>query len=211
MVSVDIIIENSDTILAVAPLDASILKYSDKILFDDDDKKKLQDYSCEKRQVEWLTVRYIANRITGKNLKICYKDEKKPYITNSDYNISISHSKSFAAVLLHRKKQVGIDVEYISDRIHKIEDRFLSSEEINNKYRTSDEVYYLFLLWSAKEAIYKIMNIDSLSFKDHIRIFPFEVHDSGQFGAQVKYQHLDVHFEMRYMKYKNNCLVWSIH
>lgn len=75
-------------------------------------------------------------------------------------HISISHTRDFVVMLLSDDSQVGIDIEYRSDRVERIARRFIHPDE---KAETIDEKL---LLWSAKEAVYKLFSEDHLAFFD---------------------------------------------
>lgn len=74
--------------------------------------------------------------------------------------ISISHTRGYAAILLSEEFDVGIDIEYRSDRVERIASRFIRPDE---KTETTEEKL---LLWSAKEAVYKLFSEDRLQFFD---------------------------------------------
>ena len=74
--------------------------------------------------------------------------------------ISISHTRGYAALILSDDSEVGVDIEYRSDRVERIASRFIRPDE---KAETTDEKL---LLWSAKEAVYKLFSEDKLMFFD---------------------------------------------
>ena len=47
----------------------------------------------------------------------------------SDENISVSHSGKFAAVITSKRNKVGIDIEQVHPRLHKVAEKFMSPEE----------------------------------------------------------------------------------
>lgn len=75
-------------------------------------------------------------------------------------HLSISHTRGYVAILLSDDCQVGVDIEYRSDRVERIAQRFIHPDE---KADTTDEKL---LLWSAKEAVYKLYSEDRLAFFD---------------------------------------------
>ncbi len=46
------------------------------------------------------------------------------------YHISISHTLGYVAVILSRDYEVGVDIEYVSDRVNRISSRFLRDDEV---------------------------------------------------------------------------------
>lgn len=123
---------------------------------------------------------------------IYHNADGKPFIP--DYNISISHTRGYAAVMLSKTHSVGIDIEYISDRVGRIATRFLHPDEIQhfnvsdtvneetkergnedisgkNTLRTSSHwggagIGILLKAWCAKEAVYKFYSEDHLTYFD---------------------------------------------
>lgn len=76
------------------------------------------------------------------------------------WNISVSHTRGFAVVLLSDECRVGVDIEYRSDRVERIAKRFIRPDE------PADNIDEMLLLWSAKEAVYKLFSEDKLAFFD---------------------------------------------
>ncbi len=57
-------------------------------------------------------------------------DHGKPYLVNFDYEISLSHSYDYAAVMISKDKKVGVDIELMKEKIDLIKHKFLSVEEL---------------------------------------------------------------------------------
>ena len=132
----------------------------------------LKQISSESRKKEWLTVRILLKEMLGEEKKILYTPTGKPYLSDNSYQISISHTKGFVAVALHPKMKIGIDIEHISPRIHKIRSRFMSKKEESNLDKTHKEAHLL-LHWSAKESMFKILEKEDVDFKTCLHVNPF--------------------------------------
>ena len=96
---------------------------------------------------------------------IGHEPDGKPFVVVRDkpqsrWNISISHTRGYAVVLLSDDSCVGVDIEYRSDRVLRIAKRFIRPDE------TAATVNEMLLLWSAKEAVYKLFSEDKLAFFD---------------------------------------------
>lgn len=110
----------------------------------------------ERKSVEWL-----LHAMTGSSqLSIVHEPSGKPFLEASPYTISISHTRGFAVLLLSEGERVGVDIEYRSDRVERIAHRFIRPDE-----EASDTDQKL-LIWSAKEAVYKLYSEDNLLFHD---------------------------------------------
>ena len=94
----------------------------------------------------------------GYDVVLNHNEDGKPLIEG--YNISISHTKGFVVILLSKGLEVGIDIEYHSDRIQKIARRFLRPDEI---YTTPSD---LLIAWCAKEAAYKLFSEEHLTYRE---------------------------------------------
>ena len=116
---------------------------------------------------QFLAVRKILH-LENPCYKIRYDESGKPFI-NSDFNISISHSKFMAAIVFSENNKAGIDIEHKENKIINIQNKFLNdSEKLENGYQSN--VDYLTMIWTAKESIYKALGIKGVSFSDNIII-----------------------------------------
>ena len=86
-------------------------------------------------------------------------------ISNPQY-LSISHSKTHAALLLSSHKDIGVDIEQVSPRILRLADRLAQPSELPPDFAAlppGQQAQHLTVLWTVKEAVYK-----SLDRQDHI-------------------------------------------
>jgi len=174
----------------------------------DEEKKRLENFSNYNRKLEFLSVRTLMNEMAGKPSRIVYNNERKPFLENNSFKISISHSHQLTSVLMSHIKLVGIDLEYMSHRIQKISDRFVHEDE----YITQDEElvkYHLYIHWCAKEALYKLCDKKGIHFKKDIQIKPFEPADSGMLKGIVHRDQGTEDYELHYFRNGNYIIVWS--
>ena len=144
----------------------------------------LEKISSESRKKEWLSVRVLLKEMLREEKEILYTATGKPYLSDNSFQISISHTKGFVAVALHPQQSVGIDIEYISPRIHKIRSRFINDEEEANLDKENEEIHLL-LHWSAKESLFKILGKQDVDFKTCLHVSPFKPirNELSQFSA----------------------------
>lgn len=139
------------------------------------------NYKSPSRQLEYLAVRVLIRELMGRECRVLHHECGKPYIDGLSCKISISHTKGFVAVIIHSDKEVGIDIEYNSDRVKKVVDRFVSSEEMSLIDRTVSvmtdsaireklRINMYLLFWSAKETIFKMINSSEVDFLEHLCI-----------------------------------------
>ncbi|EAZ80086.1 4'-phosphopantetheinyl transferase family protein [Algoriphagus machipongonensis] len=128
----------------------------------------------EKRK-EWATAR-LAIKDALEVLHIPYpgffKDEhgKSQSMTGNGY-VSLSHTEGFAGAIFHRELPVGIDMDFIREKILRIGFRFLDPSELD--FLEKDPLHYT-LAWSAKESIFKCQGRRGVSFRENILLEPFE-------------------------------------
>ena len=127
----------------------------------------------ENRKREWLSVRVLLKELLGEEKEILYNSSGKPYLSDNSFNISISHTKGYAALIINKENEVAIDIEKISPRVQNIRQRFVNEEE-EKALSQSNEVIHLLLYWSAKESLFKLLGIENVDFKQHLHIMPFE-------------------------------------
>jgi 4'-phosphopantetheinyl transferase len=144
---------------------------------------ELKKFSSEKRKREFIAVRLAMKSLLGKEINICYDADGKPYLADQSYQISISHSGNWIAVMEHPTRTVGIDIECPSKKIATLYTRFLSKTE-QEELSNGKDFNQLQLAWSAKEALYKIIGKQAVDFIKQLRIFPFEVKTEGEITAE---------------------------
>ena len=165
-------------------------------------------FSTDKRKKEFLSIRLAFKKLLGKDVIIRYDEQGKPYLEDHSYNISISHSGNWIAIIAHPTRFVGIDIECPSPKIKKLYTRFLSEAE-QEDFSYGKDLRHLQLTWSAKEALYKIIGIQAVDFAKQLRIFPFEVKGEGEFKALHLPTNTD--YNLSYLLTDNYALVYCIH
>lgn len=161
----------------------------------------------ERRALEWLTTRLMVLILLGEEKITKRRKTGQPYITDGSYHISISHTKDYAAILLHKTHLVGIDIEARSERVLKIAEKFISENEFID---LSQQVEHQLLHWSAKESLFKVMNLKGIDFKEHLHIEHFTPSASGMFGAYETKTDAKNHFTIHYEIHPDYVLTWLI-
>lgn len=150
-------------------------------------KQEAEHFLSVHRRLEWCAVRVLLYSMLGEEKEILYRSSGKPYLVDASRSLSISHTKGYVAVILGRPDwEVGIDIEQFGERVRKVSDRFMRPDERVVSYKGT-ETWSLLLHWSAKETLFKCLNSDGVDFRDHLRIFPFDISSEGMFEA-VEYR-----------------------
>lgn len=166
----------------------------------------LSNIKSKKRKLEWLSTRVVLQILTNDNKTVKHTSQGQPYLSDNSYQISISHSKDYAVVLLHKHKKVGVDIENYSDRVLRIENRFIADDEyIDPNNRT----LHLILHWCAKETLYKLMDSTKIIFKEHLHIKPFQIQDKGIIKAYESLSSNHTDFDIYYEVNKDFVITWG--
>ena len=91
----------------------------------------------------------------------------KPFMKDNSLHFSITHSFPYIGVAIDFNKEIGIDVQTIQERIHRIQHKFLSDQE---QLFTANETAKITLAWAAKEAAFKRYGLGSVDFIQNMPI-----------------------------------------
>ena len=169
-------------------------------------------FSSSTRRVEWLAVRRLLYELSNNKLNISYLPSGKPQLNDKTYRISISHTRGYAAIFLHHgEEEIGLDIEQISNKVERVRHRFLSEKELmfaeeNLKERQTK----LLLMWSAKETLYKIMDIEGVDFSEHLHIHAFRLSEQGRFQAESSYVGKEMNYSVYYLLHPDFVMTYAI-
>lgn len=163
----------------------------------------------EKRKHEWLSVRVLLKYLCGEEKEIAYFPSGKPYLKDESGHISISHTRGYVAVALHPSCEVGVDIEQYGVRVKKVASRFMRPDEVL-ALAGEDEIYSLLLHWSAKETLFKLLDEEQVDFVRHLRVFPFNLQEKGEFEACEYRTERHGCYRIQYLTHPDFVLTWSI-
>lgn len=168
--------------------DAETLKWS--LQWGQEDIKCFQALKSPQRCLHWLAGRVLLRKLMGtdKYIDLHIDDYGKPFLVNSDYKISISHSGNMVAVMLS-KYECGLDIEELREnRIAELSHKFMSDQELA-QLGTKHTEEKMYLHWCVKEALYKLYGKKKLDFKRNLFIYPFEYKPGGMLRARIEKSH----------------------
>ncbi|TCO10473.1 4'-phosphopantetheinyl transferase family protein [Natronoflexus pectinivorans] len=170
-------------------------------------RNQLKLISNSEKRLEWLASRLLIQRLSGLPPCVSHTSSGKPNLNKSDLNVTISHTKGFAAVLIS-SQACGVDMEYPSSRISKLSERFVNPTE--EKYISGrDEPTYHAVIWCAKETLYKTAGIQGIIFKDQMVIDPFLPEKSGTLSGRILFEDSPVQeYDLSYKITDEYYLVW---
>lgn len=170
----------------------------------------LDSVTHEGKRLESLAVRVLAQRLLS-YWQITYKGiikdiHDKPYLADCPYHISVSHTYGYAVVIIHRLFKVGIDIEFVKEKLIKVAPKYLSTVELRN---AQDDLEKLCIYWCAKEVLYKKNGMKFLSLKDEIFIYPFTKQFSGIIRGEILKQGKQESARIVYMKLSDLLIAYS--
>ena len=143
------------------------------------------------KQVEFfcsrLTISFLAHYLGVKYLGIKKDECGKPYLVGSDWQLSLTHTSSYVAVVMHPTQAVGLDMEKPSEKLRKIANRILSEHEVQD---ANNDLEKLCIYWSAKESLYKLYGKRKVDFIENLFIAPFKKEASKIIG-RLKINEID--------------------
>ncbi len=143
----------------------------------------LAKLSHPRRRLEWLAARTLLREF-GQTGHVLYHPTRRPFLANSNVHLSISHSFPFVAVIISQKNNVGIDIEYYNRPFSHVAHKYLSMRE--KTWINLNNNKLLALVWSAKEAVYKLPGMEGLGGID-MDVKPFDsIPNSGKIEVSVR-------------------------
>ena len=143
---------------------------------------------------EWLAVRHLARLELGEDAFISKDKIGRPLLGESDITISLSHSRNIAAFAWSSKGILGIDVQWITDKIFRIAHKFARPEEADY-----GDFAQLHLVWGAKEAMFKAYGSRGIDFLKNLKVEGGAIHSNeGVRRGYLEKDGLNIHFELEY-------------
>jgi phosphopantetheinyl transferase len=154
---------------AIWELNESLAKLQSLYVVPQNEEKLFHEIHLESRKKEWLASRILHQLLCGNTAQLYYDEHGKPY-SDSKLFISITHSKNYVMVVASKTIETGVDMELIAEKIIRIKDKFVGTEEekLKQEFGVISDATFYHILWSFKEAAYKLYGKKKLIFKDQI-------------------------------------------
>jgi phosphopantetheinyl transferase len=132
---------------------------------------EIQNLSGKKLE-EWYSSRNLLHLLSGKTNRVpCVKDDNgKPYLIGYNQFVSLSHSHECTAAIISTY-HCGIDIQKKSEKIAKIQSKFISEREKNEHIEM--DMLDMHIMWGSKESLFKLYGKGGVDFKKHLYISPF--------------------------------------
>ena len=162
-------------------------------------------FAYPKRRLEWLGGRLAVKsclalllKQTGltppsfRNCTILPQPSGRPQLEISHaqlpaLSVSISHSRDYAAALVHNGSACGIDIQEQTAQLFTVQERFTSDAEIALLQEIPEPVTRLAAIWVIKEAVKKCAFADSDLYFGSIQLIAFQG-ESANASAVAQYQ-----------------------
>lgn len=167
-----------NTSIYIWRINEEISELKENLILNEVSSNRLKNMKSPSHSKGFLAVRQLLNGINYSDSDLYYDSFGKPFLKDGKH-ISISHSHEFACVIISNHP-VGIDIELKSEKVLKNTALLFDEDFILNFKGSQEETSTLTTFcWGIKEAIFKLIQENDVSFKDNISIQPFQLNDSS--------------------------------
>lgn len=193
--------------IAIWKIDAKEAESFDPRLLSDLDQKRLQGLKNPGRRAEFLSARLALEHLTEEAPLISYSEKGAPQMENW-LGISLSHNRDYAAAMVSKSHQVGIDLEAYRSQMAQLAPRYMSKQELH-AIGPQAPLEHLAAYWSAKETMIKLLDAPELDLRQEIRIAPFKLGKSALSKALVRGPGKSTLFPLYFKMESDYCLCFS--
>ena len=122
-------------------------------------------FQNDKRRREHLAWRRVVRNELGRGVVIDYNEVGAPIVDIPNTHISVAHGGERVAVAI-ADERVGVDIENLDRNYERVKSRFMSPAE----EALSDMEEWPAMVWTAKEAIYKLYGKREVDLTEDIHI-----------------------------------------
>jgi phosphopantetheinyl transferase len=195
--------------LAIWKISEDAPYFYNKLVIHQDEESIIEELS-HRKLIEWLGSRYLLHLMSGRTDRGKFTKDihGKPHLEDSNFHISISHSRNLVAVIAS-SLLVGIDIQYYVPKIYRIKHKFVNDNEIAS-IPDNKTLEALHVIWGAKESLYKAYGKRSLDFKKNILIWDLDLtNNSGEFYGKVIKGDYNKDFTIKFNLFKKFTLVYA--
>lgn len=99
----------------------------------------------------------LIQRAAGPDARVIHDPDGAPLLTGSPLNVSISHSRRYAAVAVSSRGRIGVDIEEPRlEQLRRVISKFLAPEELPMWGER------LLAAWTCKEAVFKAAGVATI-------------------------------------------------
>lgn len=199
---------DDSSVLAVWRIEEGLDELRRQVYLSEKDEELFASFTNEHRCKEWLASRLLTQMMLEEDVSISYEETGKPYILNSEWEISITHKNEFIGIVLGKNRKVAVDIELLSTRLDKVYDFFMRPEELNSLVR-EQRSFQMHLFWCAKECLVKIANRKGLRVLDDMYVHPINPR-KNKFVAEVREDNIMIPYTFFYERLSHDyVVVWT--
>lgn len=153
---------------------------------------------------------FLAARAALKNLNVGPLQYlgKRPILAQG--YISISHTSEIAGCVYSPLHPVGLDIESPRPQLQKIERKFLRPDELDFVHSGDLEDFKRQVMWSAKEALFKLWGEGNVDFRQNLEVEQFEISDSGFTHALIRFPNRVIRCKIHYRFVEGHYVVVAV-
>lgn len=144
----------------------------------------LSAFTSLRRKKEKLTEYLLLKDLTDDDSLVVRHNEDGALFVDG-YYLSLSHTEGWAAMILSKNHRVGVDIEYVSERVNRVASRFIREDE------QQESLTERLINWCAKEAVYKFFTEQHLEFHE-MRLLPYLQEKEGNVVVENLKQQVQV-------------------
>ena len=187
--------------------------FLDRLKLYENEIQRLSKISHPMSRLEWLSSRLCLKELLKINHQVesLNRENGSPYLSDNSYLISYTHSTKYSAAIASQNRNVSIDLEYLKrTRNMKTRYLFMNDNELAAFDRANDDIMF-YLIWSAKETLYKVYGKRGIAFKHDLAIDTkkFSGKPNGSISGTVKENGLYKEYEIFYHIYPEFILTFT--
>lgn len=142
-----------------------------EMFIEEEEKLSIQgQFKPEERRKQKMAMAYLSKLALGSQSNdIQYNKFGKPVLPEKTGHISFSHCAEYVGMLYHPFTPIGLDLEKIDGRADRISARFANEKELNWA-DPSAASWHFTLIWSVKEAVFKLIGGGGILFREMISV-----------------------------------------
>ena len=165
-------------------------------------------YAYPRRRLEVMVVRALLNHL-NRFEQINYHPNGRPFFSNNDPHLSISHTAKMVAIAFSSKHNIGVDVERVNRDFAEVAYKYLSEDEF--KWVDLTDQKLLALIWCIKESIYKLPWEKPKNFSADINISKIDkLGTEGAVKVEVADLERQIDLTLKYQYFDEFCLSWVL-
>ncbi len=140
------------------------------------DRERFELINHTQKRAEFLASRFALSYLVP-NYSLTYED-RRPDLDSGEH-VSLTHCTKYGGAMYGHDKRVGLDVELHRPELMKIARKFVRIDE-KRFIIPGEELFFYQILWSAKEALFKLCHNANLDQKEDLNVDRLEVSQDGE-------------------------------